>query len=231
MGFHPSHDLSAFSEAVSAQFAGCQNENTTAQRMYKENTMNRRLFATLAVSVLLAGSTAFAQNLNWTIDKNHAQVDFQTRHMSVSTVRGSISGVTGTVVWDEKNLAKSSVNATIDATTVNTGNDARDKHLKSPDFFDVATYSTATFTSTSVTKTGNGLAINGNLTLHGVTKPVVLTADGPRGPQPGMDHKPHAGFSATTIISRSAFGIGAKFPGAVVGDDVKLNIDLEVVKQ
>ena len=112
-----------------------------------------------------------------------------------------------------------------------TGEDARNNHLKSPDFFDVTTYPSATFASTSVSKGGNGLIINGNLTLHGVTKPVVLTADGPRGPAPGMDHKPHAGFSATTTIKRTDFGIGGKFPSAAVGDDVKLNIELEVVKQ
>jgi len=114
---------------------------------------------------------------------------------------------------------------------VDTGVDQRNTHLKSPDFFDVATFPTATFTSTSVTKNGNKLTIAGSLTLHGVTKPVVLEAEGPTGPVPGMDHKPHAGFSATTIIKRTDFGIGAKFPATMVGDEVKLDIELEVVKQ
>jgi len=114
---------------------------------------------------------------------------------------------------------------------VNTGEDARNTHLKSADFFDVANMPTATFASTSVAKNGNKLTISGNLTLHGVTKPVVLDAEGPNGPVPGMDHKQHAGFTATTTISRTAFGIGAKFPAAVVGDDVKLTIELDVVKQ
>ncbi len=76
-------------------------------------------------------------------------------------------------------------------------------------------------------KNGGNLTVAGNLTLHGVTKPVVLEVEGPTGPVPGMDHKPHAGFSATTTISRTAFGIGAKFPAAVVGDDVKLTIELD----
>jgi len=100
--------------------------------------MNRRIFTAALSALLLTGVSAFAQSSSWTIDKNHSQVDFQIRHMGVSNVRGAISGVTGTVVWDEKDPTKSSVEATIDATTVSTNNDARDKHLKSPDFFDVA---------------------------------------------------------------------------------------------
>jgi polyisoprenoid-binding protein YceI len=82
-----------------------------------------------------------------------------------------------------------------------------------------------------VEKDGSKLKVTGNFTLHGVTKPVVLEAEGPVGPVPGMDHKPHAGFSASTTISRSAFGIGTKYPAAMLGDDVKLEIELEVVKQ
>jgi polyisoprenoid-binding protein YceI len=191
--------------------------------------MKRLLLATGILA--LAAPLALAQTSTWTSDPNHSEVDFSISHMTVSNVHGRFGHVNATIAFNDADVSKSTVTATIDVTGVNTGEDARNNHLKSPDFFDVATYPSATFTSTSVTKTGNGLAINGNLTLHGVTKPVVLTADGPRGPAPGMDHKPHAGFSATTIISRSAFGIGAKFPAAVVGDDVKLDIELEVVKQ
>jgi polyisoprenoid-binding protein YceI len=82
-----------------------------------------------------------------------------------------------------------------------------------------------------VTKSGDKLSIAGDLTVHGVTKPVVLVAEGPVGPVPGMDHKQHAGFSASTTISRTAFGVGNSFPSAAIGDDVKLNIELDVVKQ
>jgi polyisoprenoid-binding protein YceI len=139
--------------------------------------------------------------------------------------------VTASIVYDEADVTKSTVNATIDVSGVDTGEEARNNHLKSPDFFEVTANPTATFTSTSVAKSDNGLTINGNLTLHGVTKPVVLHAEGPRGPAPGMDHKPHAGFSATTTLKRTDFGIGAKFPAAVVGEEVKLDIELEIVKQ
>jgi polyisoprenoid-binding protein YceI len=146
-------------------------------------------------------------------------------------VHGRFGHVTASIMFDEADVTKSSVNATIDVSGVDTGEEARNNHLKSPDFFDVAANPTATFTSTGVAKSDNGLTINGNLTLHGVTKPVVLHAEGPRGPAPGMDHKPHAGFSATTTVKRTDFGIGAKFPATVVGEEVKLDIELEVVKQ
>ena len=135
------------------------------------------------------------------------------------------------IAYNEADVTRSTVNATIDVSGLDTGEEERNNHLKSPDFFDVAATPTATFTSTSVAKSDNGLTINGNLTVHGVTKPVVLHAEGPRGPAPGMDHKPHAGFSATTTLKRTDFGIGAKFPAAVVGEEVKLDIELEIVKQ
>ena len=115
--------------------------------------MNRRLFASLFAAVLFtgfAGTAAHAQSSNWTIDKNHAEITFAIRHMGVSTVRGSISGITGDVVWDGKNPATASVNATIDANTLTTNNDARDKHLKSPDFFNVAEFPTLAFKATSI---------------------------------------------------------------------------------
>jgi polyisoprenoid-binding protein YceI len=124
------------------------------------------------------------------------------------------------------------VTATIDVSTINTGVTPRDNHLKTPDFFDVAKFPTATFTSTSVEKSGSGLTVTGNFTLHGVTRPVVLSVEDFSAPQESvMDHKQHRGFTATTILSRSAFGIGPKFPAVVVGDDVKLTIEIEAVKQ
>ena len=103
---------------------------------------------------------------------------------------------------------------------------------RSASFFDVDHFPTAIFTSTSVLKHGNGLTVYGNLTLHGVTKPVVLEVEGPNGPiESPMDHKQHSGFSATTTLSRTAFGIASKFPAAILGDDVQLTVELEVVKQ
>ena len=180
---------------------------------------------------LLTASLTQAQSSTWIPDKAHSGVDFSILHMSLSRVRGHFGNIGGTIVLNESDITKSTVKVTIDVTTVDTGVAGRDGDLKSPNFFDVAQYPTATFVSTAVVKNGNGLMVSGNLTLHGVTKPVVLQVEGPTGPVPGMDKKPHSGFSATTTISRTAFGIAAKYPSAVVGDDVKLTIDLDVAKQ
>jgi polyisoprenoid-binding protein YceI len=187
----------------------------------------------LATGILaLAAPLALAQTSTWTSDPNHSEVDFSISHMTVSNVHGRLGHVAATIVYDAADVTKSTVKATIDVTGLDTGEEPRNNHLKTADFFDVANFATATFTSTSVSKSGSGLTINGNLTLHGVTKPVVLTADGPRGPvESQMDHKSHAGFSATTTINRTDFGIGPKFPAAMVGNDVKIDIELEVVKQ
>src|SRR5207302_9401561 len=139
--------------------------------------MNRRIFAAALSALLftgLTGASALAQSSNWTIDKNHSQVNFAIKHMGVSTVRGSISGVTGTIVWDEKDPSKSSVEATMDTATVNTNNAARDTDLKSDKFFDVAKYPTMTFKSTSVKRVNGKLQVVGDLTLTGVTKSVTL---------------------------------------------------------
>jgi polyisoprenoid-binding protein YceI len=189
----------------------------------------------LAIGILaLAASVGLAQTpvSTWTSDAAHSEVDFSITHMSISNIHGRFGNVVATILWNEAAPAKSAVSATIDVTSLDTGVAARDTHLKTDAFFDVAKFSTATFASTSAAKTASGLTVRGNLTLHGVTKPVVLTVEGPTGPVPGMqDHKPHAGFTATTTISRTAFGIGTAFPAAAVGDDVKLTIELEVVKQ
>lgn len=188
--------------------------------------MNRRLFASLFAGVLLAGTAAFAQS-TWTIDKNHTQVDFQIRHAAVSNVHGSLSNVTGTVVWDEKDLSKASVNATIDATTVSTNNEGRDKHLKSPDFFNVEKFPTLTFKSTSVTRANGKLQVIGDLTLAGVTKSVTLDVDGPTAPVKGMQGGLVTGFSATGTLKRSDFNFGSKYSAPILGDEVKFTLDLE----
>ncbi len=192
--------------------------------------MNRLAFVTGILA--LAAPLASAQYSTWTSDPAHSEVDFSIRHMSVSNVHGQLGKVAATIVLNENDIAKSTVTATIGTATIDTGVPARDADLKSDSFFDVARFPTATFVSTAVAKNGNRLTVSGNLTLHGVTRPVVLDVEGPNGPVPGMmDHKPHSGFSATTTLSRGAFGIGAKYPPAIVGDEVKLTIDLEVVKQ
>lgn len=189
-------------------------------------------FSLLAIVFASVFATAAsAQTTTWAIDPAHSGIEFVVRHMGVSNVHGRFGNIQGNVIINDTDATKSTVSVTIDATTVDTGNSQRDNHLKSPAFFDVTKIPTATFTSTSVAKNGNHLSVTGNLTLHGVTRPVTLDVDGPSAPVPGMDKKPHSGFSATTTLERKDFGVGADFPEAVVGNDIKLTIELEVVKQ
>jgi polyisoprenoid-binding protein YceI len=186
----------------------------------------------LAAAVLaIAAPIAMAQTSTWKSDPAHSEVDFVVKHLALSNVHGRFGHVDATITYDEKDITKSTVNATIDVTGVSTGESARDNHLKSDNFFDIAKYTSATFVSTSVTKGGSGLQIAGNLTLHGVTRPVVLDVDGPTAPITGMDKKQHVGFSASTTLHRSDFTIGPGIPVGVVGDEVKITIELDTAKQ
>ena len=180
---------------------------------------------------VVTGPWSFAQTSTWVPDKAHSEVGFSVLHLSLSHVHGRFGNIGGTIVWDDADITKSVVNVTIDVSTVDTGVAPRDNDLKGPNFFDTAQFPTATFVSTSVVKTASGLTVKGNLTLHGVTKPVTLQVVGPTGPVQGMDHKPHSGFSATTSLDRAAFGIGSKVPEAVVSNTIQLTVDMDLAKQ
>ncbi len=181
----------------------------------------------LAAPVVLAQATPST----WKTDPAHSEVDFAIKHMALSNVHGRFGTVDATLMWDDQDPTKSTVNATIDVSGVDTGVPNRDNDLKGARFFDTANNPKATFVSTSVEKGGSGLKVNGNLTVKGVTKPVTLDVEGPTGPVTGMNKKLHTGFSATTTINREDFGIGAGMPVAMLGDDVKLTIELDFVKQ
>ncbi|NYF80532.1 YceI family protein [Granulicella arctica] len=190
----------------------------------------KQVLALAFSATLLFAPIAHAQTSTWALDPAHSQADFQIRHLGVSTVRGAITGAKGTVILDEKDITKSKVEATLSTATVNTSNDARDKHLKSPDFFDAEKYPTITFKSTSITKNGDKLELTGDLTIGATTKSVTLDVDGPAPPQ-SMHGKTISGFSASGTIKRSDFNFGQKFPAAMLGDDVKFTIDVEIDKQ
>jgi len=191
-------------------------------------------FAAALVLALGAGSMN-AQVKDYTIEGAHSEADFAIKHLGISTVHGSFHKVSGLVKFDPANMEKSGVEATIDVTSVDTGVSARDTHLKSPDFFDTAKFPTMTFKSTSVVKAGDHYDVKGDLTLHGVTKSVVLKLDPPTKELNGMDKKPHRGFTATTLINRRDFGLvwgGNTAAGdAVLGDDVKIELDIDAVQQ
>jgi polyisoprenoid-binding protein YceI len=190
----------------------------------------------LATAIVLAVSAgSMSAQTTWKIDAAHSETDFAIKHMAISTVHGTFHGVAGTVVLDDKNLTKSSVEATIDISTVDTGVAQRDGHLKSPDFFDAAKFPSMTFKSTGVTKAGDHYDVAGLLTLHGVTKPVVLALETP-GVAQSMDGKSlHRGFTATTTINRQDFGLTwngtLKSGDSVLGNDVKIELNIEAVQQ
>ncbi len=190
-------------------------------------------FNWLAVITLLCSSWVYAST--WEIDPAHSSARFSIRHMMISNVQGEFGKVTGTVNWDEAEVTKSTVEATIDATTINTREPKRDGHLKSPDFFDVAKYPTITFKSTSVKKVGaDRLAIKGELTMHGVTKPVTLDATYTNEVKdPGGNTR--RGASARTKLNRKDFGLKwnqtVEGGGVLVGDEVDIALDLELVKK
>jgi len=190
---------------------------------------------TAAVALALGTGMMSAQATQWKIDPMHSEADFAIKHMAISTVHGSFHGVSGVITFDPANMAKSSVEATIPVDTVDTGVAPRDNDLKSPRFFDAAQFPTMTFKSTSVHKAGDHYDVAGDLTLHGVTKPVVLKLEEPGKEEIGMDKKSvHRGFTATTTINRQDFGLtfnGTLSSGdAVLGDEVKIEIDIDAAK-
>lgn len=185
----------------------------------------------LSAGVFLAGIQAQAQKVTYSIDPAHSEVDFAIRHMAISTVHGRFGIKEGVIEFDPRDIQNSSVTATIDVASVDTGVAPRDADLKSPRFFDAAKYPTATFKSTRVVRAGDGFDVIGDLTLRGVTKPVTLHMEQPTKEQIGMDKRPHRGFSATTTINRQDFGLnfGGKLASgdAVLGDDVKLTLEVD----
>lgn len=190
----------------------------------------------LAVAMAATAGTMAAQAHDWTIDKAHSEADFSVKHMGISTVHGSFHGVSGVIRFEAGNPRVWTVNATVDVNSLDTGVAPRDQDLRSDKFFDVAKYPTMTFKSTSVKPKDTYYLVNGNLTLHGVTKPVTLTLEAPGNEQVGMDAKSvHRGFRATTTINRQDFGLTwngtLKSGDAVVSNEVKIELDIEAVRQ
>jgi len=189
-----------------------------------------RITCILICAMVLAISAA-GQTETWQLDPAHSAAQFAVRHMGISTVRGGFTKLSGTVQYDSAHPAKSSVDATIDAASVDTRVEMRDNDLRRAKFFDAAKYPTITFRSKNVEPAGKGkLKVTGDLTIHGVTKEVVLNVDGPSEPIKDQRGNSHMGASATTTINRRDFGVGS-IPAAMLGEDVAITLDLELVKQ
>ncbi|MBY6362606.1 YceI family protein [Rhodococcoides corynebacterioides] len=176
--------------------------------------------AAVAVPQLTAGT--------WAIDPTHSTIGFTVRHLMVSKVRGRFQDFSGSITVDESGVT--AISADIDVASITTDNAQRDGHLKTADFFEVEKFPTATFRSTSVAPKGDDYVLTGDFTLHGVTQQVELTVEY-NGVNAGMGNGPVAGFEATTTINRRDFGISIDMPleggGAVVGDKITLNLDIE----
>jgi polyisoprenoid-binding protein YceI len=188
------------------------------------------------VALTLLAAPALAGAATWTIDPAHSTIAFSVRHMMVSNVRGTFDTVSGTATGDPASPANAVIEATIDATSIDTKESKRDAHLRGPDFLDTAKYPTITFKSKKIAPAGAGkYAVTGDLTLHGVTKEVVLDVEGPTAPIKDMSGGMRAGASATTKIDRKDFGVNWSKSmdggGLVVGDEITITIDVEATQK
>ncbi|TWJ17564.1 YceI family protein [Geobacter argillaceus] len=195
----------------------------------------KRIINVIAAVVTLA-IPVFASAASWSIDTDHSSVGFKVRHMMVSNVKGDFGKFNGVVEIDDKDVTKSKVDVVIDTTSINTGVAKRDDHLKSADFFDVAKYPTMAFVSSKVKKAGNDkLKVYGKLSLHGVTRDVVLDVEGPTKAYKDPWGNTKRGAVATTKISRKDFGLtynaAIESGGVMVGDEVTIALEIELLKK
>ena len=180
-------------------------------------------------------STTSPSSTTWSIDPAHSHAEFKVKHMMISNVKGSFSGISGTLTEDTTDSSLSRIDASIDIGTVNTGDEKRDGHLKSADFFDHEQHPHMTFTSTNVEKKGDEeYAVTGDLTVHGVTKPVTFAVEGPSQPTKDPWGNMRIGLSATTKINRKDFGLTwnatLESGGILVGEDVQISLEVQLIK-
>jgi polyisoprenoid-binding protein YceI len=190
-----------------------------------------RSTTTMATAVSAPGTVS-----TWKIDPAHSAAEFKVKHMMISNVKGKFSGLSGALKLDETNYAHSTVDASIPVSTINTGEDQRDGHLKSAEFFDADKFPAMTFKSTNIDSTGGGsYEVTGDLTIRGVTKPVVLKVEDVSEPSkdPWGNHR--IGLTGTTKINRKDFGVSynsaLETGGVLVGEEVAITLDLQFIKQ
>jgi polyisoprenoid-binding protein YceI len=183
----------------------------------------------------MASVSAPASLITWKIDPAHTAAEFKVKHMMIANVKGAIKGITGDLTEHTTDASLSSIEATLDVSTINTGEPQRDAHLKSADFLDLEKYPTITFKSTQVERKGEDeYAVTGDLTIHGVTRPVTLSVEGPTPPQKDPWGNVRIGLEATTKIDRKDFGLtwntALETGGILVGDTVHITIEAEFIK-
>jgi polyisoprenoid-binding protein YceI len=176
-----------------------------------------------------------ASTVIWKVDPAHSHAEFKVKHMMISNVKGSFNGLTGTIIEDTTDPTRSQVEASIEIGSISTGDQQRDAHLKSADFFHHEQHPTMTFKSTQIEKKGDqNYAVTGDLTLHGVTKAVTFAVEGPSTPNKDPWGNTRIGLSATTKINRKDFGLtwnaALETGGILVGEDVQIVLDVEFIK-
>ncbi len=179
--------------------------------------------------------TVTPSTITWKIDPAHSGAEFKVKHMMISNVKGTFSGLSGTLIEDPADPLRSRVEATIDVGTISTGDAQRDAHLKSPDFFHHEQHPVMTFKSTLVEKKGaENYAVTGDLSLHGTTRPVTFAVEGPSAPGKDPWGNTRIGLSATTKINRKDFGLSwnaaLETGGILVGDEVQITLDVQFIK-
>ena len=184
------------------------------------------------MTTLAAPQTAVT---TWKIDPVHSVAEFKVKHMMISKVKGQFTGVSGTLYLDEDDVTKSKIDATIDAASINTREADRDKHLRSADFFDVEKYPTLSFKSAHIEQTAAGeLEVEGDLSIHGVTRNVIFEVEGPTAPAKDPWGNTRVGISATTKINRKDYGLtwnaALETGGILVGDEVTITLDVQFVR-
>jgi polyisoprenoid-binding protein YceI len=172
----------------------------------------------------------------WQIDSSHSSAQFSVRHLMITNVRGEFTNVSGTLEFDPAAPATAKLSATIDANTINTREAKRDEHLKSADFFDVEKFPQISFKSTSIAPSSAGhLELRGDLTIHGVTKPVTLAVEGPTREEKDPWGNTRIGASASGTLDRRDFGLvwnaAMESGGVLVGHDVKLTLDVSLIRK
>ncbi|MGH9605611.1 MAG: YceI family protein [Terracidiphilus sp.] len=171
----------------------------------------------------------------WKIDPAHSSAEFKVKHMMISNVKGKFSSLSGNLTLDESDPTNLTIDARIPVATVSTSDDQRDGHLKSPDFFHAEKHPEMTFKSTKIESTGPGeLAVTGDLTIHGVSKPVTFAVEGPSAPAKDPWGNLRVGLSAATKINRKDFGLtwnaALETGGMLVGEDVTITLEVEFIK-
>jgi len=195
----------------------------------------KNIIVSISTIIALALPT-FAFATTWTIDPDHSNVGFKVRHLMVSNVKGSFEKHTGVVEINDKDITKSKVEVSIDTNSINTNVQKRDEHLRSADFFDVAKYPAMTFVSNKVAKAGKDkLKVTGDLTLHGITKQIVLDVEGPTKESKDPWGNIRKGATATTKINRKDFGLiwnkALETGGVAVGEEITITLEIEMIKK